>query len=113
MRGQLLLKRNYEPEAVEAARAERARIQLLAWVKAPGGGGPLKITDISRSGFGGVCQTPVPIGGEVGLNVPGAGPVRAQVRWALGGVLGARFVPELSEQQFDACLSKGFVPEEL
>lgn len=111
MRGQLRLKRVYEQPPVEAARDRRTHVALLAWLTTGAAGGPLRITDISKRGFGGRSQVRVPIGSEVRLNIPGAGIVRAQIRWALGGVFGARFLGGLSGEQLTACLAKGALAE--
>ena len=53
------------------------------------------LCDLSTSGFKAECLRPVLIGSYVSLDVPGIGPVHAQVRWQVGGMLGARFLDPL------------------
>jgi hypothetical protein len=54
------------------------------------------IRDVSTSGFMAECPEPVRIGSHVSLEVPGVGPVRAQVRWQLGGRMGGMFLDPIS-----------------
>jgi hypothetical protein len=54
------------------------------------------IRDVSTSGFMAECPAPVRIGSYVTLDVPGIGPVRAQVRWQLGGRMGGMFLDPIS-----------------
>lgn len=50
------------------------------------------VRDISLSGFRADCNHPVLIGSYVSIDLPGVGAVQAQVRWRVGGRLGARFL---------------------
>jgi hypothetical protein len=50
------------------------------------------VCDISTSGFMAECMRPVLIGSYVSLDLPGIGPVHAQVRWQVGGRLGGKFL---------------------
>lgn len=52
----------------------------------------IEVRDISISGFRADCAQPVMIGSYVSVDLPGIGPVHAQVRWRVGGRLGARFL---------------------
>lgn len=54
------------------------------------------IRDVSTTGFMAECHEPVRIGSHVALEVPGIGPVRAQVRWQLGGRMGGMFLDPIS-----------------
>jgi hypothetical protein len=54
------------------------------------------IRDVSTSGFMAECAEPVRIGSHVSLEVPGIGPVHAQVRWQLGGRMGGMFLDPIS-----------------
>ena len=54
------------------------------------------VCDLSTSGFMAECLRPVLIGSYVSLDLPGIGPVNAQVRWQVGGKLGAKFLDPVS-----------------
>ena len=56
----------------------------------------VKICDLSTSGFMAECVDPVRIGSYVSLDVPGIGPVHAQVRWQIGGRMGGMFLDPIS-----------------
>jgi hypothetical protein len=56
----------------------------------------VKICDLSTTGFQAKCPDPVRIGSYVSLDVPGIGPVHAQVRWQLGGRMGGMFLDPIS-----------------
>jgi hypothetical protein len=56
----------------------------------------VKVCDVSSSGFKAECPEPVLIGTYVSLDVPGLGPVSAQVRWQLGGRIGGQFLDPIS-----------------
>ncbi|HEX8214319.1 MAG TPA: PilZ domain-containing protein [Allosphingosinicella sp.] len=56
----------------------------------------VKVHDVSQSGFMAECHDPVQIGSYVSLDVPGIGPVRAQVRWQIGGRMGGMFLDPIS-----------------
>jgi hypothetical protein len=56
----------------------------------------VRIRDVSTEGFMAECQDPIRIGSYVSLDVPGIGPVHAQVRWQLGGRIGGQFVDPIS-----------------
>jgi len=67
------------------------------------------VRDVSTAGFMVQCQDNVSIGSYVCLDVPGLGPVRAQVRWQVGGRMGGMFLDpirmghcEWSAQRADA-----------
>lgn len=50
------------------------------------------MVDVSEHGFRARCEARVSPGSGVTLEIPGIGPVDAQVEWQRGGELGARFV---------------------
>lgn len=54
------------------------------------------VQDVSRCGFMAECGEVVAIGSHVMLDVPGIGPVRAQVRWQLAGRMGGMFLDPIS-----------------
>lgn len=56
----------------------------------------VRICDVSTTGFMAECPDAVRIGSYVSLEVPGLGPVRAQVRWQLGGRMGGMFLDPIS-----------------
>ena len=99
MRARACPLKQYERPPEPMQREERFPVDVVAWLSTAGGGGPVHISDLSERGFGARTSVPVPIGSEIGVNLPGIGPVRAQVRWALGGVFGGRFLPRLEHRQ--------------
>jgi hypothetical protein len=56
----------------------------------------VRVCDISRCGFMAECDDAVAIGSHVLLDVPGIGPVHAQVRWQLAGRMGGMFLDPIS-----------------
>jgi hypothetical protein len=56
----------------------------------------VRICDVSTGGFMAECAEPVRIGSYVSLDVPGIGPVHAQVRWQLGARMGGMFLDPIS-----------------
>ena len=54
------------------------------------------ICDVSPLGFMAECEEHVVIGSHVSLDVPGIGPVHAQVRWQIGGKMGGMFLDPIS-----------------
>ncbi len=76
----------------ERQRERRERIQMVGTVRTAAGRFPARICDISRHGFGARSVISFPIGSEIVVSLPLLGEVRAQVRWALGSLFGARFL---------------------
>lgn len=65
---------------------------------------PIMITNLSRAGFTATVDvTPPPARTEFGVELPGMGIVRAEVRWVGEGEFGSRFEQMLSDTQFTAC----------
>ena len=58
------------------------------------------IRDVSTAGFMAQCVEPVQIGSYVSLEIPGLGPVRAQVRWQLADRMGGMFLDPI---RLDKC----------
>ena len=56
----------------------------------------VRLCDVSTGGFMAECPDSVPIGSYVSLDVPGVGPVNAQVRWQLGARMGGKFLDPIS-----------------
>ena len=56
----------------------------------------VKIRNVSTCGFMADCNDRVQIGSYVSLDVPGMGPVHAQVRWQIGGKMGGLFLHPIS-----------------
>ena len=56
----------------------------------------VKVRDVSTCGFMAECDAPVRIGSYVSLDVPGIGPVHAQVRWQLGATMGGMFLDPIN-----------------
>lgn len=54
------------------------------------------VRNVSTSGFMAECEYPVAIGSNVSLDVPGIGPVHAQVRWQIGNRMGGMFLDPIS-----------------
>jgi hypothetical protein len=56
----------------------------------------VKVRNISTAGFMAECAAPVRIGSYVALDIPGIGPVQAQVRWQIGLRMGGMFLDPIS-----------------
>ena len=56
----------------------------------------VKVRNVSTCGFMAECAAPVRIGSYVSLDVPGVGPVHAQVRWQIGLTMGGMFLDPIS-----------------
>jgi hypothetical protein len=57
------------------------------------------VRDVSTRGFMAECDELVEIGSTVSLDVPGIGPVQAQVRWQIGSRMGGMFLDPISLEQ--------------
>ena len=64
------------------------------------------VCDISTSGFMVECLRPVLIGSFVSVDLPGIGPVNAQVRWQVGGRMGAKFLDPISLNRCDWMIAR-------
>jgi hypothetical protein len=56
----------------------------------------IKVQNVSSAGFMAECAEPVRIGSYVSLDIPGIGPVEAQVRWQIGVKMGGMFLDPIS-----------------
>jgi hypothetical protein len=56
----------------------------------------IKVQNVSTAGFMAQCAAPVRIGSYVSLDIPGIGPVQAQVRWQIGASMGGMFLDPIS-----------------
>jgi hypothetical protein len=54
------------------------------------------VRNVSTGGFMAECPEPIRIGSYVALDVPGLGPVHAQIRWQIGGRMGGMFLDPIS-----------------
>ncbi len=72
----------------------------------------VKVQDVSQCGFMAECAEHVEIGSYVSLDVPGVGPVRAQVRWQIGGRMGGMFLDPISLARCEWTAIKAEPPKE-
>lgn len=56
----------------------------------------IRVQNVSAAGFMAECAAPVRIGSYVSLDIPGVGPVEAQVRWQIGLKMGGMFLGPIS-----------------
>jgi len=56
----------------------------------------IRVQNLSTAGFMAECAAPVRIGSYVSLDIPGIGPVQAQVRWQIGVRMGGMFLDPIS-----------------
>lgn len=73
-------------------RGARVGLRKQAQLRSTDQNAVVVVCDLSTGGFMAECLRPVLIGSYVSLDVPGIGPVNAQVRWQVGTRLGARFL---------------------
>ncbi len=66
----------------------------------------VKVRDVSTCGFMAECAEPVRIGSHVSLDIPGIGPVNAQVRWQIGFRMGGMFLDPISLAQCEWTATK-------
>jgi hypothetical protein len=81
---------------------EAARLRPNSWSSVE-----IRMADISECGFRAVCEARLPVGGLVTLDVPGLGPVDAQVEWQRGDEFGARFLAVVPLDRCAWVLSEG------
>jgi hypothetical protein len=56
----------------------------------------VQVRNLSTAGFMAECAAPVRIGSYVKLDIPGIGPVQAQIRWQIGVRMGGMFLDPIS-----------------
>jgi hypothetical protein len=78
-------------QAERRALDEAARLRPNSWSTVE-----IRMTDISELGFRAEAEARLQAGGLVTLDVPGIGPVDAQVEWQRQGEFGARFLAPLA-----------------
>ena len=61
---------------------------------------PLVVVNTSTSGVMARCETRVEPGDRLRIDLPVVGVVQAEVRWALGGRIGCRFIATLALGQY-------------
>jgi hypothetical protein len=59
----------------------------------------IRIRNVSTCGFMAECDERVAIGSDVSLDIPGVGPIQAQVRWQIGSRMGGMFFDPISLRQ--------------
>ena len=72
----------------------------------------VKVQNVSTAGFMAECAEPVRIGSYVTLDIPGIGPVQAQVRWQIGTKMGGMFLDPISLARCEWTAVKAEVAEE-
>lgn len=81
-------------------KSDRRIIEERAAVRAPGlATFAVTVRNVSPGGFMAECPEMVRIGSHISLDVPGIGPVHAQVRWQLGSRMGGMFLDPISMQR--------------
>jgi hypothetical protein len=56
------------------------------------------VLDVSRCGFKAQCEARLMRGSVISIDIPGIGPVEAQVTWHRSGTIGARFLQPIDLQ---------------
>lgn len=72
---------------------EAARLHPNEWCSLE-----VQVIDISEFGFRARCEAMILVGSGVTLEVPGVGPVEAQVSWRREGEIGAKFIDPVKLQ---------------
>jgi hypothetical protein len=80
------------PPVQERERDPRSTLVIVGTIRVGEERLPARISDLSREGFGARSVRALPIGSSILVSLPLIGEVRAQVRWALGDMFGARFL---------------------
>jgi hypothetical protein len=86
-----------EGDAFRPRRSHRVTLQAVTNLRSSDARAvEVLVCDLSTSGFMAECLRPVLIGSFVSLDLPGIGPVHAQVRWQVGGRMGGKFLDPIS-----------------
>ena len=86
-----------EPQQYKARRSRRSSVDGTARLRRSNlYSVEVTVRDVSTGGFMAECPETVGIGTYVSLEVPGIGPVKAQVRWQLGARMGGMFLDPIS-----------------
>jgi hypothetical protein len=88
-------------------RAERLRVDEAARLR-PNSWSSVEaqMLDLSELGFRASCEARLQVGSCVSLEIPGVGPVDAQVEWQRGGEFGARFLTPIDLSHCDWTLGQ-------
>lgn len=98
----------------KARRSERVLVDSAATLRHPHWYNvEVTICDVSQCGFMAECAEPMEIGSYVSLDVPGIGPVHAQVRWQIGRRLGGMFLDPISLNRCEWTAEEAQPPVEL
>jgi hypothetical protein len=87
--------------------SDRTQMRAQSWYSVE-----VRVCDVSTGGFKADCPEPVRIGSYVSLDVPGIGPVHAQVRWQLGTRMGGMFLDPISLNRCEWTAVRAEGPEE-
>ena len=80
---------------------DRVRVSLSTQLRLSGRPDlEIEVRNISNRGFMGEADTPLTIGSDAMLNLPGIGWVLASVRWVAGSRFGGRFSESINMRQF-------------
>jgi hypothetical protein len=97
-----------ERQAERTSASRRGHLRHQNWYNLE-----ILIENVSTGGFMAECSEPVSIGSYVSLDVPGIGPVHAQVRWQLGARMGGMFLNPISQSQCEWIATRAETPEEV
>jgi hypothetical protein len=87
--------------------AERLTCSLITNVRPDGlRNVPVRLCDISETGFMAECEERVGLGSAVSIDLPGIGPTHARIRWNMGGRIGARFITEIELPHSRAAIAR-------
>jgi hypothetical protein len=101
------------PADYKARRSERTAISTTTRLTQQNWYGvEVVLCDLSSTGFMAQCEDNVSIGSYVTLDVPGLGPVRAQVRWQVGGKMGGMFLDPIRLSRCEWTAVPAPVPED-
>jgi hypothetical protein len=65
---------------------EKARLRPNSWSSLE-----VRLVDLSEAGFRAECEATILCGSPISIDLPGIGPVEAQVTWRRSGEIGAQF----------------------
>jgi len=94
--------KSFEAPPQEVARSRRIDVAVVSSVEVDGQRINVQLSDLSARGVGGRSAIPLPIGAEGTITLPRIGPVPLQIRWALGGRSGARFLARVQHEDLFA-----------
>lgn len=95
-----------EQAGFQPRRNQRVSLSERTQMRANDSAVEIVVCDLSTSGFLAECLRPVLIGSYISLDLPGVGPVHAQVRWQVGNRLGAKFLDPISLHRCDWTMAR-------